>query len=251
MSEISTFNYNLAGLLLPPTSLLLLALLGLGLATRKRKTLGIALCAISLLSLLALAMPAVAYRLARTLEPPALPNSRAVADVQAIVVLAGGISRAAPDWGGETLTTASLQRVRYGARLARELKLPVLVSGGNPTGGSPEGALMKEALEDEFNVPVRWLDDRSNTTAENAINSARLLQAAGVRRIALVTSAIHMPRALRVFRATGLQVVAAPTGYLGQAAFNMAQLIPNGDALRISYLALREWLGLGWYRVRH
>jgi uncharacterized SAM-binding protein YcdF (DUF218 family) len=250
MSEISTLNYTGAALLLPPTSLLLLALLGLVLA-RKRRVLGTALCALSLLTLLALAMPAVAYRIARTLEPPALPNSRAVADVQAIVILAGGISRAAPDWGGATLTTSSLQRVRYGARLARELNLPVLVSGGSPTGGPAEGTLMKEALQDEFNVPAHWLDDRSNTTAENAINSAKLLQAAGVRRVALVTSALHMPRALRVFRATGLQAVAAPTGYLGQAQFSAGQLVPNGDALRISFLALREWLALGLYHVRH
>jgi uncharacterized SAM-binding protein YcdF (DUF218 family) len=250
MSEISTLNYNIAALLLPPTSLLLLALLGLLLA-RRRRALGTALTAFSLLSLLALSMPAVAYRLARTLEPPALPNSRAIGDVQAIVILAGGISRAAPDWGGETLSVSSLQRVRYGARLARELKLPVLVSGGSPTGGSPEGALMKEALETEFNVPVRWLDDRSHTTAENTTHSARLLQAAGVRRVALVTSAMHMPRALRSFRATGLQVVPAPTGYFGQSEFRPSQLIPNGDALRISFLALREWLGLGWYRLRH
>jgi uncharacterized SAM-binding protein YcdF (DUF218 family) len=251
MSEISTFNYNAAALLLPPTSLLLLALLGVLLATRKRRAPGLVLCAASLLALLALATPAVAYRIARALEPPALPNSRAAADVQAIVILAGGISRAAPDWGGETLTVTSLQRVRYGARLARELRLPVLVSGGNPTGGSPEGAVMKEVLQDEFNVPVRWLDDRSNTTAENAVNSARLLQAAGVQRIALVTSAMHMPRALLVFRATGLQVVPAPTGYFGQAGFHTGQLIPSGEALRVSFLALREWLGLGWYHLRH
>lgn len=250
MTELSTLNYNIAALLLPPTSLLLLALLGLVLA-RKRRTLGITLTASSLLSLLALSMPAVAYRLARTLEPPALPNSRAIGDVQAIVILTGGSSLAAPDWGGETLTTSSLQRARYGARLARELKLPVLVSGGSPTGGSPEGALMKDTLETEFNVPVRWLDDRSHTTAESAINSAKLLQAAGVRRVALVTGAMHMPRALRSFRATGLQVVPAPTGYRGQSQFHPSQLIPSGDGLGTSIVALREWLGLGWYRLRH
>ena len=74
-----------------------------------------------------------------------------------------------------------------------------------------------------------------------------LLHTAGIGRIVLVTSAFHMPRAQRAFERAGLQVTAAPTGYFGYAdgRFEWPHLVPSGDALRISYLALRE-MAAGW-----
>jgi uncharacterized SAM-binding protein YcdF (DUF218 family) len=78
----------------------------------------------------------------------------------------------------------------------------------------------------------------------------RLLRAAGVEHIVLVTSAFHMSRARRAFERAGLQVVAAPTGYFGYAdgRFEWPHLVPSGDALRISYLALREMAAGLFYR---
>lgn len=242
MNEHASLTYLLGAVLLPPSSLILLALFGL-LLQRWRRRLGLALAAGSLAALLALSLPVVAFRLAGALEGPPLPNSRAVGDAQAIVILAGGVARGAVDWGGETVNQFTLQRLRYGAWLARETRLPVLVSGGGRYAGRPnEAALMRETLQSEFGVPVRWTDDRARTTADNARNAAALLRAAGITRIALVTSAFHMPRAQRAFERAGLQVVPARTGYLDASAgtFRLTQLVPGGDALRLSYVALRE-----------
>jgi uncharacterized SAM-binding protein YcdF (DUF218 family) len=242
MNEPLSTTYLIGAVLVPPVSLVLLALFGLLLLKRRRR-LALLLTGGSLLALLALSLPVVAFKLMDQLEVPPLPNSRAVGDAQAIVILAGGVSRGAVDWGGDTVSVLTLQRVRYGAWLARETRLPVLVTGGAPVRGRPgEAAMMRSLLQNEFGVPVRWLEERSRTTADNARLSAAMLQASGVRQIVLVTSAFHMPRARRVFEQTGLSVIPAGTGYFGYAGggVHWQHWVPNGDSLRLSYLALRE-----------
>lgn len=244
-------TYLVGAVLVPPASLILLGLLGLA-WRRRRPALGAALSSFSLIGLLLLSLPVTAYSLMTQLEPPPLPGASAAGGAQAIVILAGGVSRGAAEWGGDTVSLFTLQRVRYGAWLARRTRLPVLVTGAAPHEGRPgEAAMMRALLADEFGVPVRWFDEDARTTAGNAREAAALLRADGLTRIMLVTSAFHMPRAQRVFARAGLQVLAAPTGYFGYASgeFEWAHLVPSGDALRISYLALREMAAGLLYRV--
>lgn len=251
MNEGPSLTYLAGAVIVPPVSLILLGLLGLVLR-RRRPALGGALAGFSLVGLLLLSLPVTAYSLMSRLEPPPLPAPTAVGDAQAIVILAGGVARGAVDWGGDTLGVFTLQRVRYGAWLAKHSALPVLVTGAAPSEGRPgEAAMMREVLRDEYGVAVRWFDEQARTTAGNAREAAVLLRSAGIGRIVLVTSAFHMPRAQRVFERAGLQVTAAPTGYFGYAggAFEWTHLVPGGDALRVSYLALREMAAVGLYRV--
>lgn len=251
MNGSFSLTYLAAGVVVPPVSLILLGLVGLGLR-RRRPAVANALMGFSLLGLLALSLPATAFALMTLLEEPPLPDPRAVDGAQAIVILGGGVARGAVDWGGDTVGTFTLQRLRYGARLARETGLPVLITGAAPHDGLPgEAAMMRDLLRDEYGVGVRWFDERARTTAGNAREAAALLRADGIGRIVLVTNAFHMPRARRVFERSGLQVVGAPTGYFGCAGgeFEWTHLVPNGDALRISYLALREMAAGALYRV--
>ena len=235
-----TFNYALSSWLLPPTSLIVLTLIGVLMLKRRRRT-GFALIVGSQVLLFALSMPVVANALVRTLEPP--PASiEDVKRAQAIVVLGGGRNRGAPEWNGETVNALTLQRVRYGARLARDSGLPLYVTGGKPDGGGfAEGTLMRDLITREFNVAVKWADVLANTTRDNAKMAAQDLTPLGITRVTLVTDAVHMPRATRVFERNGLSVVPAPTGYTGQRPFAMYQLVPGPSALRESHTALREW----------
>jgi len=242
-----SLTYLAGGVLVPPASLILLGLLGWVLG-RRRPALGAALSGFSLAALLLLSLPVTAYSLMSRLEAPPLSDPRALGDARAIVILAGGVARGAPDWGGDTINLFTLQRVRFGAKLARQSGLPVLVTGAAPDEDGPgEAVMMRDVLSLEFGVTPRWVDERARNTAGNAREAAALLQAAGIGRVALVTSAFHMPRAQRAFERAGLQVVPAPTGYFGHAGgeFEWAHLLPSGDALRISYLALRE-MAAGW-----
>lgn len=249
MTAGQTASYVLGQLALPPTSLIAAALAGALLALRRRVA-GTVIAVSSLLALLALGTPLVAHMLVRTLEPPPLAAA-ARAGAQAIVILGGGRVRGSPEWGGDTANAATLRRLRYGAQLARETGLPVLLAGGNPERAPlPEARLMQAVLAQEFGIEARWIEDRSDTTAENARFTATLLAPLGIRRVLLVTDAYHMPRARRAFAGAGLDPVAAPTGYIGRSAFRPQQLVPNAEALRVSNLALREWAAGAWYRLR-
>lgn len=238
-------------LLVPPGVCLLLGVGGLlALALRRRRT-GAALVAASLLLLWAASTPALARWLLRTLEQQ--PAPRVAKPPGAIVVLGGGSYHGAPEYGGDTVGSLTLERVRYGARLARATGLPLLVTGGDPLGaGDSEAAQMKAVLKLEFGVPVRWTEASSRTTRENALATAVLLRAQGVDCVRLVTHAWHMPRARLVFEAAGLAVHPAPTVFtlpLPEAA-RALQWLPDAEALRGSRLALHEWLGIAWYRLQ-
>lgn len=233
-------------LVFPPFSLLALAALGLLLALRRRK-LGGWLTALSLALLYAAATPAVgralveAFETARALEEP-LP------DADAIVILGAGVYPEAPEYGGDTLAGNALERLRYGARLYRLTGKPVLVSGGAPKGDArPEGALMKEVLEREFAVPVRWAETASGNTRENALNAYAILKEEGITRIYLVTHALHMTRAVETFRRAGFEVVPAPTMFSREGRFSPLDLLPSAKGLSMTQAALHEGLGRLWY----
>jgi len=232
----------LATLVLPPAGPLLLAVLGL-LLLRRRPRLGRALAWGGLVLLWLLATPAVTKPMLAALEDiPALDLAQAK-NAQAIVVLGGGSTWAAPEYGGDTVSRWSLERLRYAARLHRDTGLPLLVTGGAPLGGVPEGRSMRDALERDFGVRVRWVEDRSTDTRDNARMSAALLKEAGVGRVLLVTHAWHMRRAQAAFAAAGLDALAAPTGYETTGPLTALDFLPRPGGLWAGHVAMNEWLG--------
>lgn len=242
---------NLIGApLLPPLNLILLSLAGL-LLLRYRPALGRALLVISLVLLTALSMPVVADRLLALLEPYPALNPGRLSGAQAIVILGAGTYFDAPEYGGQdTINHFALERLRYGARLARITGLPILVTGGSPAGGEPEAQLMQAALEQDFRMPVGWIESRSSTTWNNARNSQTILNAAHVRRIVLVTHAWHMPRAVYAFEQAGFNVTPAPTRFSLAKTIRPMDFIPQTRGLQNSYFAMHEAIGLIWYRLK-
>ena len=238
--------------LLPPFSLVVLAVVGT-IVARWRRRLGRGLSAAALAALYLMALPLVGeWLIGRLQTEPALSAAAATASgAQAIVVLSADQAAWAPDYGSETAGPLTVERLRRAARLQRDTGLPLLVSGGLlPRRQLSLAAAMRETLESEFGVPVRWLEDRSRTTAENAVFSAAILRPAGIERVVLVTSAWHMPRALLAFRAAGLAPVAAPTGFISAAhARSWEDLVPSPRGLQLSTWAVHETLGYVWYRL--
>lgn len=240
----------LAAAILPPLGPLLLIALGL-LLLRHRPRAGRVLAWSGLATNLLLITPASVGWLARGLETAPPVSAAALRDAQAIVVLGAGKREHAPEFGGETLNRLALERVRYAALLARRTGLPLLVTGGAPTGDVPEASLMAEALEREYGVAVRWTETASRDTRENARFSAVLLQASKVQRIALVTHAAHMPRSLAEFEAAGLRVIPAPTAWLGGEDGDLEPLdfLPGPNAAYAGWFTAHEWLGRLAYRL--
>jgi len=228
----------LRDLVLPPAGLLLLGLLGLWLYSR-RPRLARTLITLSLGLLWLLATPLVADTMTRLSEPyPPLEWNQA-ATAQAIVILGGGEHRVwAAEYGGPAADAVLLDRLAYGAFVARHTALPILV-----TGYRLEASAMRESLRRTFGVDPRWVDDQSYDTFENAQHAVRMLRADGIHRLILVTSATHMRRALREFTAAGAAAVPAPHGMLGPTRITLRSWIPSPDALVRSYTALYELLG--------
>jgi uncharacterized SAM-binding protein YcdF (DUF218 family) len=138
--------------------------------------------------------------------------------------------------------------LRYGARLARQSHLPLLVTGGAPFGGRPEGESMQEVLEQDFGAKVRWVEAASRDTAENASLSAPMLKAAGITRIALVSQGWHLPRAMPLFEKQGLEVTLAPTGFTTRSPSLIEDMLPGGMVR--SRQALNEYLGQLYNRIK-
>jgi uncharacterized SAM-binding protein YcdF (DUF218 family) len=228
-------------LILPPAAPLLIGVAGLLYWTR-RPRLGFALCATAIGSLWLLATPIVADALARAAEGyPALdplqltaPQARA----QAIVILGAGVRSNAPEVGGDAPTTHADLRLIEGAKVARATHLPILLSGT-----AEETGAMRRFLEEDLQLPVRWVEGASSNTHENAVFSARLLRRQGIDRIILVTSSVHMVRAAAEFTAAGFDVTAAPAEMWTRDERGMLALVPSVLALYRSHVALYEWAG--------
>ena len=244
MFDLVWIKALLKALVLPPTGPLLLSAIGLLILSRFPRA-GRTLAATGVFVLLVLSVPMVALALLRAVDtPPPLDFERAKS-AHAIVILGGGVRRNAPEYGGDTLGRLTLERVRYGARVARVTGLPVLVTGGSVLGGVAEAKLMKDSLEQEFGVRVRWAETRARNTHENAVRSAEILRGAGIDRVVLVAHAVDMPRAIGEFEAQGIAIIQAPTGIPASDAGGLLDYVPSIAGLQGSYYAVYEILANG------
>jgi uncharacterized SAM-binding protein YcdF (DUF218 family) len=248
-------------LLLPPVPFLLLTVVGARLMFRRRLLAWLLILGgvvgAWLASTTAVSRPLTLY----VLQAPASLSAAQVADIKssnardasssAIVVLGGGRRALAPEYGTTTLNARSVERLRYGLWLSRETGLPVAFSGGispaEPTGLSEADSAARIA-EREFKLPLRWVENQSRDTRENAQRSVALLKAQGIRRIVLVTHAYHMPRALRNFENAaannGIRITVAPLGRPTPGPMQMLDWLPTLRGMEETWLACHELLGL-------
>ena len=228
----------LKDLILPPAGPLLLALLGL-LLLKGRPLLARLCLAAGIVSLWLLSTPIVSDALSGVVERYPPLDLHLAGNAQAIVILGGGGQRPlAPEYGGPAAEPFLLERLSYGAYLAKKTGLPILV-----TGFSIEARAMHDTLQRNFGMETRWVDDQAYDTFQNARNSARIVRAAGVRRIVLVTRATHMRRSVREFADAGFEVIPAPVGILAARDFGVLRYLPSADALMRSQMAIYEFLG--------
>jgi uncharacterized SAM-binding protein YcdF (DUF218 family) len=230
-------------LVLPPGGLLLVATLGLALL-RRRPRLGRWLASLGVLGLLALSLPVVAGWLTRVyvgdLAALDLAHAR---DAQAIVILGSGVRRTAPEYGGAAPSGDTLERLRYGARLARQTHLPVLVAGGAVRNPPAEADVMRQTLQQDYGVTVRWQENRSRNTRENARRTAEILRPLDIRRVLLVAQAIDMRRAQAEFVAAGLQPIPAAVDLPSPDDQAVTPWLPSMRALADSWRVAYEALG--------
>lgn len=239
-------------LLLPPAGPLLLVSLAFAGAWRLRRgrQVAIALGLAGLASLWLLSCQGVAIRLSPLLLPlpePLASPALTAARTQAVVVLGGGVLPQAPEYGAPQPANPTLARLRYGIRLARTQGLPLAFAGGIGWGGrgtASEAQAAALSAREDFGFEIRWLDDRSRDTRENALAVAALLHPQGLRRIALVSDAWHLPRATLEFQRAGFEVLPAPTQMPLPSSRPALEWMPSAEGLLASRQVLREWVAL-------
>ena len=244
-------------LLLPPGLLLVLLALAFFLV---RGTLGRLVLFVAWSLLLVMSVPMFAGILVQAVEryPALTAEDIRSTDAGAIVVLGAGVYADAPEYGGTTVDERSMVRSRYAAWLYRQTRLPIYVTGG--AGPRAPGPPMQRFLEVELGVPVAALEDASRDTWENATLTAPMLEAAGIRRVLLVTDAWHMPRAVEAFARAGIDAVPAPTYFVSGGRRLAQELHPPGEDWRnwlpqahvwcASFYAIHELVGAVYYDIR-
>ncbi|PWQ98623.1 YdcF family protein [Leucothrix pacifica] len=239
-------------LLYPPGNLLLFLLLGL--LFYKYRKIRITLAFVAVTQLLLFSLPVVSNALMASLENQYPPQKTLWKQqtAQAIVVLGGGRNDRAIEYGGITVSSAEMDRLRYAALLHRKTGAPILLTGGDPIeSGISEAQLMQQVLKDELGVSARWIEGNSHTTWENAVYSDKMLQADGIETAWLVTHAWHMPRSMQVFEGRSVKYLAASHSY-GAGSWDKLwfKWMPQASALGTSNVALHEWLGYLWYKIK-
>ncbi len=250
----------LIGIFLLPLGLVLISLLGLAwLAWRRRYVgglhggVGAGLVLLPLAVLTVFAMPITGQGLSAMLAGMISGRSLAnPADADAIVVLTGGMYNAGPVVGWLP-RAESIQRLAVAYELQRtiNIRLPVIVSGGFTQGvQAPSEAQAAAAFfaRHRSEVTPTELEEVSTDTAESALQLAPILQHRGADTVLLVTSVIHMPRALAAFRARGIDPIPAPSLNLTQPQ-GLAAFMPSVRGLLESSEALLETYAIIGYLV--
>ena len=246
----------ISALILPPGNSIVLMVVGTFIISRYYR-----LGRITILTgfglLLLSAIPVVPMQMAKIIEtiPPLSASELANPSAEAIVILSGGHHSNNQEYGGGNVNSTTLERVRYGAQLFHATRLPILVSGGMVYENEKlsEAELMRRSLHGSFRIPVKWVEDQSRNTWENALNSASMLHKAGIQRVLLVTHASHMKRAVHAFESNGLIAIPAPTMFTSADADRpfYLQLIPNAHSILLSRQLSLELIGLIWYQLRY
>ena len=249
MDMVSLFVSRLISALLIPPWILILFALGVLLKRNSSSFHRIVFGVLPLLTILLLSMPFVSEKLQSLIEMPCQPLDQG--EAQAIVILGGGVYREAKEYGSEAAPNPrTLERLRYGAYLHRKMGLPVLVTGGAVDTPVPEAFVMREVLQSDFQLPVRWVEDQSLNTLQNAEYSATLLKNEAIHRILLVSHSWHLPRATTLFEAAGFEVIPAPTVCGRRTNSYWMDGLPSAQALSNSHSVLRELVGQLAYRLQ-
>jgi uncharacterized SAM-binding protein YcdF (DUF218 family) len=230
---------------------------------RKRPRIATIAISLSLAILLLCGNAWVAKYMVRSLEWQNIPSSQ-IPKAEAIVVLGGGTKSAT--WPRPTVDLGEAgDRIIYAAQLYFQKKAPIIIlSAGRIDwrgSGSPESADMATILT-SIGVPSEVIiqEPDSLNTYQNAVNVRKILAERQIKKVLLITSAMHTPRALKIFHRQGIDVIPTPTDFLVsqddlQELTNtpksaILNLLPDTDNLHQFTVALKEYLGIFIYWLR-
>jgi uncharacterized SAM-binding protein YcdF (DUF218 family) len=249
---MSLLKILVKSLLIPPGIFIMVAM-GYGgwCLARKHYLRGGAMLAMGILAW-GLAIAPLADALLKPLEKGLTLPKDPTGDV--VIVLDAGTNSERPDAmgkGGPSQTT--LARLVAGARLSRNLQIPVLFSGrGNSLDAASTSGIVERYLIDLGIAPSRIIiENNSKNTYENAVFSTAICREKGFSQPILVTSGYHMKRAVQIFNDQDMRVLPFPLNldtWKGKS-YSWESYLPGN--FQRSAIALREYLGLLYYGYIH
>lgn len=258
MSEVINQLSSFLVLMIVPLNLALF-LLGLGIVFYLFRIRRFALLLILLgaLWLGAWSLPITSIKVGSFLEEQyAVSSVDELPNADAIVVLGGNTGGNRRNWFAAEIDSGSAhRRVDTAKALYQAGKAPkIIVSGGANEGDISEARGMEFALRN-LGVPADAIirEDFSRTTRENALFTQRTMASHQIHSLLVVTSALHMPRAMGVFNHLGISAVAAPNPpqiVLPKDDPDFNPFLPNLRALAASRSIIKEYLGYWVYRFR-
>jgi len=231
--------------LMPLPLIVLLILLAFILIRSRAKARSLLALAASLL--LVLSMPWGSSLLTAPLEHQYLVNRSPITGSCQVMVLGSGHDDSIAGTAVQQLSPTALARLMEGlAQLQLGKDCLLIVSGWNGGSGRAHADVMADAAIELGVDPARIL--RLPLARDTMEEASFLSQELGDEPVRLVTSASHMPRAMRIFQRQGVNVSAAPTDFYDRSGYWWR---PDARFLLASQRAIHEYVGLFWYWLRH
>lgn len=245
----------LANLVIPLNLCLTLVALGVVLGLFRLRRTGMAIAVIGVAWAAAWSLPVTSLWLGGSLErlyPYHAPADLPKAD--AIVVLGGNTANDRPNWFLPYERETAVRRFQTAAQLYLAGRAPrIVLSGGALSGEVSEAQGMAHALR-LSGIPesALILENFSRTTYENATLTEDELKDRHIGTVLLVTSALHMPRAMAAFRKQGVTAIAAPSQpqIVLPAEQPLSPWLPDQRAFDASRSIIKEYSGLFVYWLR-
>lgn len=185
------------------------------------------------------------------------PPREVLEKVDIMVILGGGVEasdgfRRYPEASGTTYF-----RIFNGVKVFQQsgAKVLVLSGAGEQRNGETNAEVVKDiAIALGISEDKIITEGKSHNTMEHAIELAKLFPPEERMRIGVVTSALHMPRAVQAFskKIPPNAVVPIPVGYIySPLKYSFENLIPHSDAFSTSSYAIHEWVGMLWYGITY
>ncbi len=197
-------------------------------------------------------LPFVSKRLLYTLEHIEKPTFSDTAKYDAVIVLSGMVNiQTSSDDSIEF--SGAVDRIIKGIDIIKKGKADyLLLSGG--TGSlhqkDQSEALLLKRFAISLGVPELAIltDEISKNTRQNAVESKRILQNKGLKRVLLITSAFHMFRSNGCFKQVGIKADLLPVDYkVSLTYFDFRDFLPSSNALNQNYLFFHELIGIVVY----
>jgi uncharacterized SAM-binding protein YcdF (DUF218 family) len=241
---------------MPSHALALLALLGAALLLAGWRAYGRRILAFCVIVFVVVGTLPIGPLLILVLENRFPPYTETSAPPDGIIVPGGPIDAHASLIRGHTVIVTGAERLTELPALARRFpQARIIFTGGNPslTDHGPSEAQFAVPLLESLGVPRQRIEaeSRSRNTAENAMFTSALVHPKPSQRWLLVTSALHMPRAVGAFRKAGFVVEPYPVNWLSDPrGLTWRWLVPSLSwTARWGAMddAAKEWIGLVAY----